>query len=285
MLVGTHAEVLDGLTAVLGSTEDQGVASGGGTESKLIQGDSLTTGSGNSGTSSGGESQSGDGGLGERQKSVVIGDSADNDDGALLALLVDVGNNSGQRNGRAVDLGHEESSKDNLVEGGIGSAWDTFVSRSTQPPRNRQNPSSFLFLWKWELTGQEAVKLDQELQVDIVALGGLAVSALDVVAVEIDTWKLETVSARWFMLKCGCSSSRKRASRSQRRYTRYHHHSHTQAMHISSFTYPWRRLVLKSLMMGLKVEVENVWEYRRTFQPKISGLSNSIGALIGYRLD
>jgi hypothetical protein len=137
----------------------------------------------------------------------------------------------------------------------------------------------------YELTGQEAVKLDQELQVDIVALGGLTVSALDVVAVEIDTWKLETVSARWFMLKCGCSSSRKRASRSQRRYTRYHHHSHTQAMHISSFTYPWRRLVLKSLMMGLKVEVENVWEYRRTFQPKISGLSISIGALIGQQLD
>lgn len=56
-------------------------------------------------------------------------------------------------------------------------------------------------------------------------------------------------------------------------------------MHISSFTYPWRRLVLKSLMMGLKVEVENVWEYSRTFQPEISGLSISIGALIGQQLD
>lgn len=143
MLVGSHAEVLDGLTAVLGSTEDQGVASGRSTESKLIQGDGLTTGSGNAGTSGGGESQSGDGGLGERQKSVVIGDGADNDDGALLALLVDVGNNSGQRNGRAVDLGHKESSKDNLVEGGIGSAWGTFVSRSVQPPRNRQFPCFF----------------------------------------------------------------------------------------------------------------------------------------------
>lgn len=37
-------------------------------------------------------------------------------------------------------------------------------------------------------TGQEAVELHQELEVDIVALGGLAVRALDVVAVEIDTW-------------------------------------------------------------------------------------------------
>lgn len=36
-------------------------------------------------------------------------------------------------------------------------------------------------------TGQEAVKLHQELKVHIVALGGLAMSALDVVAVKIDT--------------------------------------------------------------------------------------------------
>lgn len=207
----TEAEVLEGLTAVLRSTEDQSVASGRSTESELVQGDGLTTGGGNSGTGSGSESKSGDGGLGEAQKSVVIGDGADDDDGALLALLVDVGNNAGQRNGRAVDLGHEESSKDNLVEGGIGSAWGTIVSRSIQPPRNRQ-----FHCLRYKLTGQEAVKLDQELQVDIVALGGLAVSALDVVAVEIDTWKLETVSARWFMLKCGCSSSQKRAPRSQR---------------------------------------------------------------------
>lgn len=138
MLVGTEAEVLDGLTAVLGSTKDQSVASGRSTESELIEGDGLTTGGSNSGTGSGSESKSGNGGLGESQKSVVIGDGADNDDGALLALLVDVGNNAGQRNGGAVDLGHEESSKDNLVEGGIGTACGAFVSRSTQPPRNLQ---------------------------------------------------------------------------------------------------------------------------------------------------
>lgn len=48
------------------------------------------------------------------------------------------------------------------------------------------------------LTGQEAVKLDQELQVDIVALGGLAVSAAHVVAVEIDTYKQTRVSSSAF---------------------------------------------------------------------------------------
>lgn len=42
-------------------------------------------------------------------------------------------------------------------------------------------------------TGQEAVELHQELQVDIVALGGLAVRPLDVVAVQIDTYKSEAI--------------------------------------------------------------------------------------------
>lgn len=39
-----------------------------------------------------------------------------------------------------------------------------------------------------ELTGQEAVKLHEQLEVDIVTLGGLAVSASHVVSVEIDTY-------------------------------------------------------------------------------------------------
>lgn len=46
-----------------------------------------------------------------------------------------------------------------------------------------------------ERTGQEAVELHQELKVDIVALGGSAVRALDVVAVEIDTCRVKPSSA------------------------------------------------------------------------------------------
>jgi hypothetical protein len=123
VLVGAKAEVPDGLTGVLGATEDQGVATGGGTESKLIQGDGLTTGSSNAGAGGGGESQGSDGHLGELEESVVIGDGADDDDGSLLTLLVDVGDNSGQGDGRAVDLGRKETSENNLVEGGVSSAW------------------------------------------------------------------------------------------------------------------------------------------------------------------
>lgn len=39
-----------------------------------------------------------------------------------------------------------------------------------------------------ELTGQEAVQLDEQLQVDVVRLGRLAVRAADMVCVEIDTY-------------------------------------------------------------------------------------------------
>ena len=54
------------------------------------------------------------------------------------------------------------------------------------------------FRWGIGHTGQEAVELHQELEVDIVALGGSAVSALDVVAVEIDTCEVKPSSAIWF---------------------------------------------------------------------------------------
>lgn len=123
MAVGTEAEVLDGLTGVLGTTEDQGVASGGGSESELVQGDGLTTGGNDAGTGGGSEAEGRDGGLGELEESVVIGDGTDNDDDSLLTLLADVANNSGQGDGRSVDLGHEKSAKDDLVERRISSAY------------------------------------------------------------------------------------------------------------------------------------------------------------------
>ena len=90
MLVGTEAEVLDGLTGVLGATEDQSVATGRSTESKLVQSDGLTTGGDDASASSGGETKGSDSHLGESEEAVVVRDSSDNDDGALLALLVDV---------------------------------------------------------------------------------------------------------------------------------------------------------------------------------------------------
>lgn len=127
----THAEVLDSLTGVLGSTQDQSVAAGRGTQSKLVQGDGLAASLDDASASGGGESQSSDSDLGEGQEAVVIGDGADNDDGALLALLVDVADDAGQRNGGTVDLGHKETSEDDLVEAGVRSAWFNIISITT----------------------------------------------------------------------------------------------------------------------------------------------------------
>ena len=164
MLVGTEAEVANGLAGVLGTAEDQGVAASGGTQSKLVEGDGLTSGGDNASAGGSGEAESGDGELGEVQQALVVGDGTDNNDGALV-VLGGVGDNARQRHRGTVDLGHKQAAEHDLVEAAVGAA------------------------------GQEAVKLHQELEVDIVALGGLAVSALDVVAVEIDTYRVKPSSA------------------------------------------------------------------------------------------
>ena len=137
MLVGTEAEVLDGLTGVLGATEDQGVATGRRAESKLIQSDGLTTSSDDASTSSGGETKSGDGHLGVGLGGRGIIKKKNNDDGALLALAVDVGNNARQGDGRAVDLGGEETTENNLVEGSVGTTYRILVSIFSGSERSR----------------------------------------------------------------------------------------------------------------------------------------------------
>lgn len=125
--VGTEAEVLDGLTGVLGSTEEQSVGTGGETGGNLVDGESLTASLLNAGAGRGGEAHGSDGELRELEKAVVIGDGADNDNGlALVGLRVGLvgggGDDLGERDGRAVDLGHHKTAEDNLVEGRIGAA-------------------------------------------------------------------------------------------------------------------------------------------------------------------
>lgn len=120
--MGTEAEVLHGLTGVLGATEEQGVGTGRGTQSKLIQGEGLTTSLLDAGTGSGGEAQSSDGQLGNVQEAVVIGDGADNDHGLALLRLVDVRGDAGERNRGAVDARHEEAAENGLVEVGLRAA-------------------------------------------------------------------------------------------------------------------------------------------------------------------
>jgi hypothetical protein len=158
VLVGTHAKVPDGLTGVLGATEEECVAASGGTEGQLVESDGLTTSRDDAGAGGVGEPKGGNGHLGDLEQTVVIGDSANDNDGLAFLALGDLALDAGDGDRGSVDAGHEQPAEDDLVEGRVGSA------------------------------GQEAVQLYQELEVDIVALGRLAVGAAYVVAVEIDTY-------------------------------------------------------------------------------------------------
>lgn len=119
----TKAEVLHGLTGVLGSTQEESVGTGRSTESKLVESQSLTTGLLNASASGSGETEGSDRQLGDGQKAVVISDSADNDDGLALLRLADVGDGARKGNRGAVDSRHKETTEDGLVEVGLGAAY------------------------------------------------------------------------------------------------------------------------------------------------------------------
>jgi hypothetical protein len=179
VLVGTEAEVLDGLAGVLGATEEEGVGTSGGADGDLINGEGLAAGLQDAGTGGGGEAESRNGDLGQLQETVVIGDGADlcllveirysgaasaayDDNGLALVSLAGVGVGSGgddlgQGNRGTVDLGHHEPAQDGLVEGRIRAA------------------------------GEELVKPHKELNVGVLALRDLAVPVSNMMPVKIDT--------------------------------------------------------------------------------------------------
>lgn len=121
--VRTEAEVLNSLTSVLGTAEEEGVSTGRGAESKLIQGEDLAAGSQDASAGSGGEAEGSDAELGDGQETVVIGDGADDDDGLVVGLLGHVGDDAGEGDRGPVDAGHKQAAEDDLVEGRLGAAW------------------------------------------------------------------------------------------------------------------------------------------------------------------
>ena len=75
--VGTEAEVLECLTGVLGSTEEEGVGSGGGTGSDLVDGEALTASLLDASTGRGSEAESRNRELGDLEHAVVVSDGTD----------------------------------------------------------------------------------------------------------------------------------------------------------------------------------------------------------------
>lgn len=126
--VGTEAEVLDGLTGVLGATEEEGVGTGRGAHGQLIDGQGLTTSGDNASAGSVGVAEGSDRELGELKETVVVSDGADQDNGLALVSLAGVlvgssGNDLGERHGRAVDLAHVQTAEDSGVELAVGTAF------------------------------------------------------------------------------------------------------------------------------------------------------------------
>jgi hypothetical protein len=220
--VGTEAEVLDGLTGVLGATEEEGVGTGRGAHGQLIDGQGLTTSGDNAGAGSVGVAEGSDRELGELKKTVVVSDGADQDDGLALVSLAGVlvgsgGNDLGERHGRAVDLAHVQTAEDSGVELAVGTAFAqkkcqsyalvdfhaAICRRASSSTAAAADLRSFLSMLAWSaaggaewavasmavfgkgfLTGQESVELDEQSGVRVVRLRCLAVARTDVVVVQ-----------------------------------------------------------------------------------------------------
>ena len=86
--VGTEAEVLVGLTGVLGATDEDDVGASGGTEGELVEGDALTAGGDDAGTGGSSEAESADGELGALDHADVVGDLGNSGHDLALVLLV-----------------------------------------------------------------------------------------------------------------------------------------------------------------------------------------------------
>lgn len=124
MLVRAKTEVLDRLSSVLGSPNEKGVASSRRSQRKLVESQSLASGCLDPGASSGRKPQSSNGELGDREKTVVISDGTNNDDGLVIVVgrvwVSTVLNDAGDRDRGPVDLGHEKTTENSLVEGTVG---------------------------------------------------------------------------------------------------------------------------------------------------------------------
>lgn len=127
--MGTEAEVLDGLTGVLGAAQQQGVGTSGLLKSQLVQGDGLATSGKDASAGGGGEAQSGDGHLGDLEQTDVVGDGADDNDSLLVVAVLQVGLDAGQGDRGPVDAGHKQTAQDNLVEGRVGTTCSSIWVR------------------------------------------------------------------------------------------------------------------------------------------------------------
>lgn len=116
MRVGTETKVLNSLSGVLRSTEEEGVCTSRSPQSKLIQSQRLPSSLFDPSSRGSRETKSSDRQLGYLQKAVIIGDSSNDNNGLALVRLRDVRSDTREGNGRSVDSRQKESAEDDLIE-------------------------------------------------------------------------------------------------------------------------------------------------------------------------
>ena len=118
MLVGAHAEVLNGLTSVPLATEENGVRTGWRSESKLVKREDLTASVEDALLRAASEAEGDNAQLRYSLQADVVGDSADDDNRFRLSIrsAFSLFDNLGERDGRAVDLRLEETFQDDLEQ-------------------------------------------------------------------------------------------------------------------------------------------------------------------------
>jgi len=122
---GGVSEVGEG-SAGLGSAEEDGVGSGGGTEGELVEGDALSSSSEDAGAGGGGEAKGAHGKLGDLHETDIVGNLANNH-GNLSILAGHVLGKAREGNGGSVDLTLVEALEDSLAESRVGTAAEERV--------------------------------------------------------------------------------------------------------------------------------------------------------------
>jgi len=152
------AKVTVGRTGSAASLHQDGVLSLGGLEGQLIEGENLSAGFEDAFAGARGDVHGAQRQLGNLVETKIVSDGANDDGGlAIAAWLLHHAGDASDGHGWSVHAAHIKTFQDNLVELGVGSA------------------------------GQKAVQLDQQAQVDILALGLRSAGLSHVLVTDVDS--------------------------------------------------------------------------------------------------
>ena len=118
--------MLVGLAGSAAALEQDGVGTGGGSESQLIKSHALTSGLDDASASSLSEAESAHLHSGDLDQTDIVSDGTD-DHGDLSLLALHVSGQSGKTHGRTVGSAHVQAAENNLREFGTSAASDEAV--------------------------------------------------------------------------------------------------------------------------------------------------------------